>query len=362
MKSRNRGAERLSPRKPKLRENNNITFSKEVFLNSQRVLVLVAFLLIGGGGLYWFSKEDKDTSHSQNPVIQQKGHSDIPVPQEKPPIETSENFIPPANIEKMEQLIPELEKGFAIFEKDIITKIKTKNLGYGDQLLMAFKLMKHNRDANKNRNGPGEVSKHKNLPADTRGTLEDPSFFFYSFNPNGNNFIATFSPLDRMINLQENYDPKNLFHNLVLYHELNHAYDDLAWRNTLTDQAKVETYIDFHQSSKLMINSEFRAYAAECELLNILTERYIEDTALSSQKFDIEKILQQLKATEKDKAFLESLLMIARAYFLTKNGRVMSNDDNFERLIAKIYSNQIKNVQLVWVKIQDGQVTTQSYP
>jgi len=131
------------------------------------------------------------------------------------------------------------------------------------------------------------------------------SFFFYGpieelGEPYSSmNFIATFSPLDRIMSLDD--CSHNDLDELALHHELFHVTQDTKDRSKLNSQKEYGQYVEFYRVRKtgrprIVINYEITSYGMELEMADILLDGYLCDCAKNGTKPDSTIIAHRLDA------------------------------------------------------------------
>jgi hypothetical protein len=102
---------------------------------------------------------------------------------------------------------------------------------------------------------------------------------------------------------------------LALYHEIDHANQDAAWRRSLRTAEEVIEYEKFCENKsdkpkKTLLSDEVATHAKMCEVADLIL-----GGKLRSGELTVDEAMQALHAEEKQRKLVESILLIAGSYF-----------------------------------------------
>lgn len=149
---------------------------------------------------------------------------------------------------------------------------------------------------------------------------------------------AGFSPPDKTVSLNKQFDPNNLFDVLVLYHELEHVRQDTEVRRRLTTEQSFGSYMRFYtlgrdEKPRIIGAWEQEAYLKEIFVMNALMDGRVKTDA-ARNTFDVNEYLKALRAPAERRASVELLLSIAKTIY--NSGSSLTN-------FAPAYADTINN-------------------
>lgn len=149
---------------------------------------------------------------------------------------------------------------------------------------------------------------------------------------------AGFSPPDKTVSLNKQFDPNNLFDVLVLYHELEHVRQDTEVRKRLTTAQSFDSYMRFYtlgrgEKPRIIGAWEQEAYLKEIFILNALMDGRVKTDAVRNS-FDVNEYLKALRAPAERRGSVELLLDIAKTIY--NSGSSLTN-------LAPTYADTINN-------------------
>lgn len=251
----------------------------------------------------------------------------------RPPVEANSKATKTADLqlqaekaEKMKTVIAQVEVEF--FKLGELLAAKKINPDLRKKLEAPFNLAALNRN-NDQRNyeqlrlvvAPGQ-----------RVTIKNPDFFFYGFLPSeDDDLVGSYSSARKLVGLRKSFDAHNFVHLSDLFHELQHVIQD----NNLRAQNKVGEW-QKHNDQGYGDQDEVEAYSLELELLNALTDGYIEAQATRNQVIDVFVVCQKLGISPEQAQEIESSLTTAQLYY----PRGMADNifyDRFVEYLDKVY-------------------------
>lgn len=250
------------------------------------------------------------------------------------------------NVEKIDKLIPAIEKGFQTLASTLQSKLHDeKDQEFVDDLMAPIKVVQGN-----------SVSQEKNAAKVLKGEIPVPTFeesqkiikqtpnlFYYDVFPRSQQrdfSEASYSSPWRVIHLREDFDTGNMVDLLVLYHELCHVLNDNAQREVMNTPEKYEYYMKFllhdpeKEKRRIDILDEGIAYGHEIEAMNVLLDGQLKKDIERGVLPNADEVAHKFHARQDQIGLLKNLFVTARAYYL--GGGKMG-------FAPKIFMDKIKN-------------------
>ena len=214
-----------------------------------------------------------------------------------------------------DRLIGNVETGFAAFGRDLDARAEASGR------MPAGSWLRPHMDA------PGKIIEinqgnplrnHKRFVASTsasRSNLPDPYFFYYRA-AERQDFIAGFSPMERVMELSPTIDPTNKLDMLVVGHETKHSQLDAQKRMNMRSQEDYDRYAAFHTGTRgerprIDLTEELFAFAWEIESANLLVDDRLRTGAILHAK----ALLRELGGRPDQEELCDMILRLARVYF-----------------------------------------------
>lgn len=211
-------------------------------------------------------------------------------------------------------MLMRLDAGWSKFEQQLGQKIETvEDQNKQEGLLIPFKVMESNR-SNPEKNGSRLHRQQSEKGAEVARFSMNHFYFAVSDLPEG--VAASWSPLHRMMALSRDFDPSNILHLIVLYHELIHVAQDNQVRQSINSPQAFESYRNFHtfkpgERPRMIINPEATAYGRELDatdlyLNGLLSQRY----GVKNQPMTVGELATALGISSDDQENLQTVSMI----------------------------------------------------
>ncbi len=159
------------------------------------------------------------------------------------------------------------------------------------KLMLPFAIMDYNREHNPNTNGPRWLATNPT-------SVEDGRFFAFDELPGGLKDVAAaaYNLASKTLALNPNFDPNNLLHLLVLYHELVHAVQDYEYREKHGGKAALNNYFIFNQEGgvKMILPTEAEAHALEAVIFKLLRDKGVKFHPSDSQAGFLLRLLNDM--------------------------------------------------------------------
>jgi hypothetical protein len=220
--------------------------------------------------------------------------------------EKAESKTQPASLETDEdavyQQIKRVEAGFAKFRERLFAKMKqASDPALEQRFKIPFELARLNAENNPDRNILSFL--RKNNPDHKSYTFNHPmSRFFYGFE--GKDYrssAASFNNAHRTMELAADFDPEGDADNIVLFHELFHAYYDIQIRENIEKSKawkiyeRLNSYREGERSPFDLLN-EVYATAYELQAINVLLDGDLKKEVLEGEAIDYQKFAEKLNA------------------------------------------------------------------
>lgn len=187
-----------------------------------------------------------------------------------------------ADVEVNSNLISRVDQGMNNLYTVLLSKATTPSqIGELSEPIIFYKANTANPDRNSSqailqdleRRGPAAVNQPQLV------IPNNDSFFYIAPFRRANsvhaNFEAAFSILSKTLEINQNFDPENLYDDLIAYHESEHARGDAILRKTLRNQGKLDSYIfDLSRlsgNSIIGFYSESDAFLKQIALLDLIS-------------------------------------------------------------------------------------------
>lgn len=194
-------------------------------------------------------------------------------------------------------------------------------------------------------------------------TQADIRYFMYAVGDKtleSTGFVASFEATSRSLILSEHLEAESLIDDLVIYHELVHAGQDVQIRMTLNSEEDQQAFLAFmdpmselNPGEKARINGllETDAYMAELSLLNALTKgslaKDVSDGAVNPDDY-IERLAAK---SDTDRRTVMFLIDMAKVYF--KGGIVSEeNIQSLQKAVEETYRQRGATIYN-WRSIED---------
>lgn len=265
------------------------------------------------------------------------------------PDSSSQNKTPTINLteedfEKQDRQIDDIEKAFAEFAQNISKKApKYTPQKFITELNIPLEVIAQNAD-NPNKNvGRIEAS----LKARGGGMISlkgaPPKHFYYSLQNMPEGIGAMYKDPARTINLDTNFNTKNLTQMFYLYHELLHVQEDehrkMQWKNgELPKYGETLMLIMTSPEPIVFLEDEVRANAITLMAMNAYFEGALEKLGESAKDKDIAKLFGDVSGVDKEKmrAFFSMISAQTNIFYNSKRSE-QERFENFKRLIMLLH-------------------------
>lgn len=190
-----------------------------------------------------------------------------------------------------------------------------------EELALPFLILRSNVD-NPEKNGIRTQRLGREAGRERQNT--EPNFFYYEVSDLAPGVAAAWAGSTRTMTLSTKFDPSNIVHMTVLYHEMVHVGQDNAIRSGIQTAEQRDKYLAFNTTpkggrSKTVINLEATAYANEIDLLDIISNKLLSRLILNGQPVPLGELAHSIGASSDDEKSINILTFIvslAQQYYL----------------------------------------------
>lgn len=261
--------------------------------------------------------------------------------------------------QKIDNILQQTDQAIDIFSQKLSAKLEALSLEQRMALLSPLDTYNHNR-LNPERNKARflridlEQRVEDALRSSTQYSLPDYRYFFVNL-LKGQSMAASFSPVDRTIDINERFSASNMLDALELYHELTHVEQDAQTRTRLPTQEHLRRYQEFytvsHGSPMRIIGAfEQEAYIKEILVLDLLMDGRLKHDATQGG-IDLNLYVRQLGIRSQQRDEMEIILKIANEMFRSGSSTAYIAP-SFADYINRLYRNQGYGIY----EIKDGKV------